>query len=170
MRHDHPVKGCRRINLTYDTSGKITKVTYTAWDPATSAMKTVNIAEYGYDGTTADARLVSVKDSRTGDITSYTYATDSAAGVPLIASTEEKTSGGTRVDAPTYYSYGLGNTGSGRADWLEKVERGNATDGNTRVQTARFVYGSTPSGMVTTCQICGKNESSSGNKKAPNGL
>ena len=141
-----PVKGCRRINLAYDTSGKITKVTYTAWDPATSAMKTVNIAEYGYDGTTADARLVSVKDSRTGDVTSYTYAADSAAGVPLIASTEEKTSGGARVDAPTYYSYGLGNTGSGRTDWLEKVERGNATDGNTRVQTARFVYGINPVG------------------------
>ncbi|MGP5032179.1 DNRLRE domain-containing protein [Glutamicibacter arilaitensis] len=141
-----PVKGCRRINLAYDTSGKITKVTYTAWDPAASAMKTVNIAEYAYDGTTADARLTSVKDSRTGDVTSYTYAADSAAGVPLIASTEEKTSGGARVDAPTYYSYGLGNTGSGRADWLEKVERGNPTDGNSRVQTARFVYGVNPVG------------------------
>ncbi|WP_418908599.1 DNRLRE domain-containing protein [Glutamicibacter endophyticus] len=139
-----PVKGCRRINLAYDAAGKITKVTYTAWDPATSAMKTVTIAEYGYDGTTADSRLTSVKDSRTGDVTTYTYGADSAAGVPLLASTEEKTSSGSRVDAPTYYSYGLGNTSSGRADWLEKVERGNPTDGNTRVQAARFVYGINP--------------------------
>ena len=141
-----PVKGCRRINLDYDASGKITKVTYTAWDPSKNSMNTVGIAEYGYDGSSRDSRLTSVKDSRTKDITTYTYGADSAAGVPLIVSTEEKTSSGARVDAPTYYSYGLGNTGSGRADWLEKVERGNPTDGNTRVQTARFVYGVNPVG------------------------
>ncbi|NAZ17804.1 DNRLRE domain-containing protein [Glutamicibacter soli] len=139
------VKGCRRINLSYDAAGKITKVTYTAWDPATSAMKTVNIAEYGYDGASLDSRLTSVKDSRTGDITTYTYGAESAAGVPLLASTEEKTSSGTRVDAPTYYKYGKAND-SNRSDWLELVERGNAIDGNTRVQYARFVYGLNPSG------------------------
>lgn len=139
-----PVKGCRRINLDYDTSGKVTKVSYTAWDPAVSLMKTVNIAEYGYDGTTADARLTSVKNSRTADVKTYTYGADSAAGVPLLASTEQKTSGGARVSAPTYYSYGGGAGTSGRNDWLELVERGNATDGNTRVQTARFVYGLNP--------------------------
>ncbi|MFJ2618598.1 DNRLRE domain-containing protein [Glutamicibacter sp. NPDC087344] len=136
-----PVKGCRRINLAYDAAGKITKVTYTAWDPAAGAMKTVNIAEYGYDGASRDSRLTSVKNSRTGDVTTYTYGVESAAGVPLLASTEEKTSSGARVDAPTNYIYGLANTASGRSDWLEKVERGNATDGNTRVQHARFVYG-----------------------------
>ncbi|PRB74686.1 hypothetical protein CQ012_13640 [Arthrobacter sp. MYb214] len=135
-----PVKGCRRINLSYDTSGKITKVTYTAWDPAKKAMDTVGIAEYGYDGTSLDARLISVKDNRTRDTTTYTYSTDSKAGVPLLASTEEKTSSGSRVDAPTYYTYGKAND-SDRSDWLELVERGNATDGNTKVQTARFVYG-----------------------------
>lgn len=136
-----PVKGCRRINLSYDATGKITRVTYTAWDPAISAMRTVNIAEYGYDGASAGARLTSVKDSRTGDVTSYTYGADSAAGVPLLASTEEKTSTGARVDAPTYYEYGNGNTTEGRSDWLEVVKRGDAASGNTKKQLARFVYG-----------------------------
>lgn len=141
------VKGCRRINLAYDAAGKITKVSYTAWDPSSSAMKTVNIAEYGYDGTSADARLTSVKDTRTGDVTTYTYGADSAAGVPLLASTEEKTSAGLRVDAPTYYEYGMGNPAPGsdlnkvRKDWLEVVSRGNTVDGAGKVQLARFVYG-----------------------------
>src|SRR6185312_9718948 len=80
-----PAKGCRILNLEYDASGKATKVTYTAWDPAKNAMNTVPIAEYGYDGTTVDAKLTTIKDSRTGDITTYTYAADSAAGVPLVA-------------------------------------------------------------------------------------
>ncbi|QRQ77122.1 hypothetical protein [Glutamicibacter protophormiae] len=66
----------------------------------------------------------------------------------MLASTEEKTESGSRVDAPTYYKYGKAND-SNRSDWLELVERGNATDGNTRVQHARFVYGLTPSGDGT---------------------
>lgn len=65
----------------------------------------------------------------------------SAGGVPLIASTEEKTSGGARVDAPTYYEYGQGNYTSGRSDWLEVVKRGNPSNGNDKLQLARFVYG-----------------------------
>lgn len=141
-----PVKGCRVLNLDYDASGKATKVTYTAWDPAKNSMNTVPIAEYGYDGTTVDAKLTTVKDSRAGDITTYTYTSDSAAGVPLVASTEEKTSTGARVDAPTYYEYGRGNTTTGRSDWLEAVKRGSATDGTGKAQLARFVYGLTPQG------------------------
>src|SRR6185312_5969064 len=137
------------LNLEYDAAGKATKVTYTAWDPAKNAMNTVPIAEYGYDGTTVDAKLTTVKDSRTGNITTYTYAADSAAGVPLVASTEEKTSANVRIDAPTYYEYGFGNTTSGRADWLQSVKRGNATDGSGKEQLARFVYGVTPAGNGT---------------------
>lgn len=141
-----PVKGCRVLNLDYDAAGKATKVTYTAWDPAKNAMNTVPIAEYGYDGTTVDAKLTTVKDSRTGDITTYTYTADSAAGVPLVASTEEKTSTGARVDAPTYYEYGRGDTTTGRSDWLEVVKRGSASDGSGKAQLARFVYGVTTDG------------------------
>lgn len=139
-----PVKGCRRLNLGYDAAGKITSVTFTAWDPDTNNMNTVDIVRYSYDGAGVDARLVSVTDARTGDVNSYTYGADSAAGVPLLASVEEKTSAGARVVAPTYYGYGLGNTGSGRSDWLEKVERGNPSTGDDRVQVARFVYGVNP--------------------------
>lgn len=136
-----PEKGCRVLNLSYDAAGKLTKVTFTAFDALANQMSTVDIAEYGYDGTAANAKLTSVKDSRTGDITHYTYGALSAAGVPLLASTEEKTSSGSRVDAPTYYEYGLGNTDSGREDWLQVVRRGDAATGNTKVQLARFVYG-----------------------------
>ncbi|WP_417234383.1 DNRLRE domain-containing protein [Arthrobacter sp.] len=141
-----PVRGCRILNLDHDASGKATKVTYTAWDPAKNDMNTVPIAEYGYDGTTVDAKLTTVKDSRTGDITTYTYTVDSAAGVPLVASTEEKTSTGKRVDAPIYYEYGRGDTTTGRSDWLEAVKRGSATDGSGKTQFARFVYGINPMG------------------------
>ena len=150
---DTPVKGCRVMNLAYDTTGKVTKVTYTAWDPIADKLATVPIAEYDYDDAgktlSADARLVSVKDSRTGDTTTYSYGADSAAGVPLLASTEEKTSAGARVDAPTYYEYGQGNNTTGRSDWLEVVKRGNPTNGDDKLQLARFVYGVTPVGNGT---------------------
>lgn len=136
-----PQKGCRRIELAYSGSGKVTKVSYTAWDPIANKLATVGIAEYGYDGVDANAKLTSVKDVRTGDVTNYGYNGVSAAGVPLIASTEEKTSGGARVDAPTYYEYGQGNNTSGRSDWLEAVKRGNPSNGNDKLQLARFVYG-----------------------------
>lgn len=136
-----PVPGCRVLNLTYDVGGKLSKVTFTAFDAVAKKMATVTIAEYGYDGTTKDSKLTSVKDSRTGDITTYAYGALSAAGVPLLASTEEKTSTGALVDAPTYYEYGLGNTKAGRKDWLEVVKRGNPTTGAEKLQLARFVYG-----------------------------
>lgn len=136
-----PAPGCRILNLAYDAAGKLTTVTYTAWDQAKGAMDTVPIAAYGYDGTGVDAKLLTVKDSRTGDTTTYTYGANSAAGVSLITSSVEKASSGKLVDAPTYYEYGLGNNTSGRADWLEVVKRGNPSTGADKIQVARFVYG-----------------------------
>lgn len=140
-----PAAGCRVLNLAYDTDGRLTKVTYTAAEipvgGTTATVKTVPIAEYTYDGPGRDAKLITVKDSRTGDITTYTYGIDSSAGVPLLASSVEKAASGSLVDAPTYYTYGRGNNTAGRTDWLEVVKRGNPTTGADQIQLARFVYG-----------------------------
>lgn len=141
-----PAKGCRVLNLAYDAAGKVTKVTYTAWDTAKNAVDTVPIAEYTYDGTSLDAKLLTVKDSRTGDVTTYGYGENSAAGVPLLTSSTERSASQALIDAPTYYEYGRGNNASGRPDWLEAVKRGKATDGSDKVQLARFVYGVDPAG------------------------
>ncbi len=111
------VKGCRALLLSYDqktskgdlAKGKVAKVVYTAWDADAGKMSTVPIAEYSYSGTSGDANLTSVKDSRTGDMTTYTYGADSAAGVPLVASVTEKASNGSLTGAPTYYNYGKAN-------------------------------------------------------------
>lgn len=135
-----PVPGCRVLNLSYDGAGKLTKVTFTAFDAVAKKMATVNIAEYGYDGTSRDAKLTSVTDSRTGDITAYTYVGTSDAGVPLVGSIKEMTGDKKLVDAPTYYEYGPGNN-AGRPDWLEVVKRGDPTTGVDKLQLARFVYG-----------------------------
>lgn len=71
------VPGCRALDLAYaatttatgtaesgwgDYAGRLAKTTYTAYDPATSAMRTVTVARYVYDSTghlraTWDARI-----------------------------------------------------------------------------------------------------------------
>ena len=151
-----PAKGCRVLNLSHDTSGKITKVSFTGWDPAKKAMSTVPVAEYTYTGSGANAKLSTVRDSRSGDTTTYSYGSASSAGVPLIASIADKAANGDLVEAPTYYSYGKAD-GSSRADWLEAVERGKPEDGTGRVQLARMVYGVKPTGDDSSLPDLSKN-------------
>ncbi|WP_309081847.1 DNRLRE domain-containing protein, partial [Zhihengliuella sp.] len=144
-----PVRGCRSLNMSYNAGGQVTKITYTAWDPQTAAMATIDMAEYGYATSNGKTVLATVKDSRTGDITRYTYGALSAAGVPLIAETREETSAGVAVVASTKYGYGAGAEG-GRTDWLEKVLRGNPAGGTAAdVQVNRYVYGIDPAGTGT---------------------
>ncbi|MCO1339940.1 hypothetical protein BJH93_13745 [Kocuria polaris] len=144
-----PVRGCRVLNIAYNTGGQVTKVTFTAWDPQAAAMATIDVAEYAYATSNGKTVLASVKDSRTGDVTRYTYGALSAAGVPLISEVREETATGTAVVAPTKYGYGAGAE-SGRADWLEKVLRGNPAGGTAAdVQVGRFVYGVDPAGSGT---------------------
>lgn len=76
------VKGCRRLSLFYatsttatssalgDISGQVSRVDFTAYDPATSAMRTVTMATYQYDST---GRLRQVVDPRTNLGVAYTY-------------------------------------------------------------------------------------------------
>ncbi|MGN9789232.1 DNRLRE domain-containing protein [Nonomuraea sp. ZG12] len=79
--------GCRAIGLSYattttatgvasgwgDYTGQAKNVTYTAFDPATGAMKTTVMAAYTYDST---GHLRQVTDPRTGLTATYYYNTE----------------------------------------------------------------------------------------------
>lgn len=89
------VKGCRALQVTYastttatgtsqagwgDFTGRVKKISFTAWDPATSVMKTVDVAAYEYD---SNGRLTAQWDPRLDNgathlWTTYTYNTDGA--------------------------------------------------------------------------------------------
>ncbi|WP_370022114.1 RHS repeat-associated core domain-containing protein [Planotetraspora sp. GP83] len=78
------VAGCKALQIAYasattatgvssgwgDYIGQVTSVTYTAYDPATSAMKTTVLATYAYDST---GHLRTVTDPRTTLATTYYY-------------------------------------------------------------------------------------------------
>ena len=145
-------KGCRVLDLTYEAgSNRLSTVTYTAWDPelASPTMATKELVFFTYKPHDDKTVLATAKDSRTGITTHYDYQGTSLAGVPLLASTEEKTASGERVSAPTYYGYGTG-PGTGRPDWLETIHRGSPSTGDGKTQTARFVYGVNPAGDGAT--------------------
>lgn len=137
-------RGCRVLTIAYgttnagtdttpgDRTGQVKQVSYTAWDPASSAMKTTAVAKYAYNST---GLLVKVTDPRSNLSTDYSYAGTSSADVPLLT----------------------GVTPSGLAGWtlqygtsthdpksLVALARGGATTGAPSVATARFVYGINP--------------------------
>ncbi|WDF35172.1 DNRLRE domain-containing protein (plasmid) [Arthrobacter agilis] len=131
-------KGCRALNITYTATttegkiaGQVDKIAYTAWDPATSAMATVPVADYRYDTT---GKLTTITNPRTGFSTTYTYGTATTAGVPTLTSITES------GQAPYKFSYGAG-AATTRSDWIETVLRGNPTGTGADVQIARFAYG-----------------------------
>jgi RHS repeat-associated protein len=84
------VKGCRALSFTYattttaagtttgDFAGRLSKVSFTAWDPSAAAMKTVDVSDYAYD---SSGRLAAQWDPRLDNGTAhlwntYTYNTD----------------------------------------------------------------------------------------------
>jgi RHS repeat-associated protein len=87
------VKGCRALTFTYattttatgttqagwgDYAGRLRKVSFTAWDPATSAMTTADLSDYLYDSA---GRLVAHWDPRLDNgathlWTTYSYNSD----------------------------------------------------------------------------------------------
>ena len=140
-----PVKGCRVLNLAYTTEGRLAAVSFTAFDPAKSAMATTAMASYTYTGTGAGAKLSAVKDERSGESVGYSYGASSAAGVPLLARTTLTAANGQNIEAATEFRYGAGSSG-GRSDWLEAVYRGDPDGGAGLVQTSRFTYGVSPAG------------------------
>ncbi|WP_169982172.1 DNRLRE domain-containing protein [Microbispora sp. H10836] len=81
------VAGCRALNITYasattatgvasgwgDYSGQVKSISFTAFDPVSSAMKTTVMATYAYDST---GHLRTVTDPRSGLATTYYYTGD----------------------------------------------------------------------------------------------
>ncbi|WP_370025697.1 RHS repeat-associated core domain-containing protein [Planotetraspora sp. GP83] len=78
------VAGCKALDVTYassttatgvgsgwgDYTGQVASISFTAFDPATSAMKTTVMASYAYDST---GHLRTVTDPRTNLTTTYYY-------------------------------------------------------------------------------------------------
>lgn len=141
---ENPGDGCRVLNLAY-TEGRLTAVTFTAYDPVARKMVVEKpMATYTYKTVGSATVLAAVKNERTGDVTGYDYAPkNSQAGVPLLVKTTQIAANGNAVVAPTEYGYGKGaGTGaSDRPDWLEAVRRGNPDGSAGTVQVNRFAYG-----------------------------
>lgn len=136
-------KGCRALDIAYvgttnggKVAGRVDKISYTAWDPATSAMTTAPVADYRYD---TAGKLITVTNPRNNLTSTYTYGPATTAGVPTLASITEA------GQAPVKFTYGAG-AASSRADWIETVQRGNPTGTGADVQITRFAYGVTPKG------------------------
>ncbi|GIF12835.1 RHS repeat-associated core domain-containing protein [Actinoplanes teichomyceticus] len=137
-----PVRGCRRLNLSYATAttatsstpgdfvGRVKQVTLTAWDPAlaTPAMRTVVLTQYAYDSTgRLQAAWNPALDYLSAGVTThvatkYTYNTDGTISTLTPAG-----------EAPWQFTYTTvpGDTGAGR---LYKVTR-SAGSAGTSVET-----------------------------------
>ncbi|MGP7961317.1 DNRLRE domain-containing protein [Sanguibacter sp. A247] len=130
--------GCRVLTITYATTttgtqvaGQVSQVSYTAFDPQTSAMRTTVVATYAYDSA---KRLVKVTDPRAGLSTSYAYGGLTKAGVPQLASL---TPAGL---APYTFTYAnLTSGGMALTDALTKVDRAAGT-GVAAARLASFGY------------------------------
>ncbi|MHA7246710.1 DNRLRE domain-containing protein [Arthrobacter tecti] len=138
--------GCRALDISYATitgagkvAGQVDTISFTAYDPAASVMKSTVVATYTYD---TAKRLSTVTDPRNNQSTTYTYGANTSAGVPSLASVTDSGL------APYKFSYGAG-AGTGRTDWIETVKRGNPAGTGSDIQTARFVYGVQPAGDGT---------------------
>jgi RHS repeat-associated protein len=75
------VKGCRVLDLVYTTlsvGSRLTSVEYKAWDPATSQMKTVTVAQFTYWGSgSGTGRLAEAWDPRVSPALKEVYQYDS---------------------------------------------------------------------------------------------
>jgi RHS repeat-associated protein len=119
------VKGCRALKFVYATSttatgesqsgwgdylNRLKQVTFTAWNPATSAMSTTAVAQYQYDST---GRLRAEWDPRVSPAVKNTYGYDPAQRVVSV------TPGG---EQPWLFNYGT-TTGDVRTGRLLSVTR-----------------------------------------------
>ncbi len=83
-------RGCRTLTYTYaasttatgntpgDYTGRLSQIYYTAWDPSTSAMQKIQVAQYRYDN---QGRLVAEWDPRISPALETTYSYDAAGHV-----------------------------------------------------------------------------------------
>ncbi|HEX5852318.1 MAG TPA: RHS repeat-associated core domain-containing protein [Solirubrobacteraceae bacterium] len=119
------VRGCRALRFVYassttatgegasewgDYTGRLKQVTFTAWDPATSAMSTTTVAQYSYD---VQGRLRAEWDPRVSPALKTTYGYDVEGRVTSLVSPGEQ---------PWLFTYGTG-IGDIRTGHLLKVTR-----------------------------------------------
>jgi RHS repeat-associated protein len=142
-------RGCRVLTVAYgstnagtdatpgDRAGQIKQVSYTAWDPAISAMKTTVVATYAYN---SSGLLVKVTDPRSNLSTAYTYSGTSSAGVPLLT--------GVTPAGLAGWTLLYGSSTQDPKSSLITVSRDGATTSAPSVRTSRFVYGINPAGAV----------------------
>jgi len=82
------VRGCRVLDLNYTTLGvgsRLTSADYKAWDPATSQVKTVTVAQFTYwTSGSGVGRLAEVWDPRISPIVEEVYYYDSAGRISSI--------------------------------------------------------------------------------------
>ena len=112
-------KGCRELTFTYATSttasseapsgwgdynGRLTKVSFTGWDPASSKMTTTSIVQYSYD---TQGRLRAEWDPRVSPALKTTYGYDVSGHVTAVSSPGQE---------PWLLAYGsnAGDTNTGR--------------------------------------------------------
>ncbi|PUB20197.1 RHS repeat-associated protein [Promicromonospora sp. AC04] len=137
-------RGCRVLSIEYGTTnsgtdatpgdrvGQVKQVSYTAWNAATSAMKTTVVSKYVYNGT---GLLVKVTDPRSNLATSYTYSGTSSAGVPLLT--------GVTPAGLSGWTFQYGST-TQDSNALLTVTRDGPTTGAASIRTNRYVYGINP--------------------------
>ncbi len=119
------VRGCRALNFVYATSttatgenesqwgdynGRLKQVTFTAWDPSTSAMSTTVVAQYSYDGS---GRLRAEWDPRVSPAVKTTYGYDVEGRVTALVPGGEQ---------PWLFTYGT-SAGDIRTGHLLKTTR-----------------------------------------------
>jgi RHS repeat-associated protein len=105
------VRGCRALRFVYaasttasgegvsewgDYTGRLKQVTFTAWDPATSAMSTTAVAQYSYD---KQGRLRAAWDPRISPAVKTTYGYDAEGRVTSLLPAGEQ---------PWLFVYGTG--------------------------------------------------------------
>lgn len=157
--------GCRALNLAYATSttatsttdgdvkGQVKQVSYTAYDPATAAMKTQVVATYRYNSA---GQLTGVSDPRTGQATTYGYAGTSDSGQPLLTSSQDSgqagytlTYGAVRGASPD----GTASAATTVTKGLQTVKQDNADSSTGSVQVARFVYSIDPTTYTASSNL-----------------
>jgi RHS repeat-associated protein len=138
--------GCSALQIAYDTAstkvqnsdgtwnipGQVTEIDLAAYDPATSAMSTTQMATYFYDTNGHLVKVFHPKTDSTNPAISYTYTTSS--GDVLVATTSRP------GYATTTYNYAT-TTGDLR---LKNVTVGGATTGAASSVQSSYVYGLSP--------------------------
>jgi YD repeat-containing protein len=152
-------RGCRTLTLSYATGttasgeapsawgeykGQLAKIAFTAWDPASEAMKTLNVAQYAYD---QQGRLRAEWDPRIEPLLKTTYGYDGRGR--LVAVTQPGLE-------PYLFSYGTTSGAPGEA-WLLAVTRPGASvalgSGSAPVNTTRPTLSSSTPTVGTTMSV-----------------